>query len=428
MTKYLSESGVKTLWGKTKALVEPKYEKPSTGIPKGDLNSELQEAILKATSAYQKPSIGIPETDLSNDVKAKLDKASALESSLGTLTAKVITFGGYVNSISQLPEASETTLNQIWFVASEQSGGSVEYSPLMFNKYITSKIYRGGSSGTAEYAWVPFDSRDIVADSFLGALKDGVTAVTQAKGNSTTKVATTAFVQQEISDKLSAADAMKFKGVVNEATDLNVDGIKAGWTWKVGTVGTYAGQKCEVGDMIIAVKDGAAYTASSDWFVIQANIDGAVTGPASATAGNVVLFDGTTGKVIKDSGMTLGTSVPSSAKFTDQSVTADIYHYTPEENAGSKLDANSLETPGGVVGAIKRDSKGHVTGIEVVDLSKTYKRKQTAVSSPAASGNATAFVDSVSQDENGVVTVTKKNVSFPVVEELSDTEINAICV
>lgn len=40
----------------------------------------------------------------------------------------------------------------------------------------------------------------------------------------------------------------------------------------------------------------------------------------------------------------------------------------------------------------------------------SYKVLQTAVSSPGASGNASAFIDTISQDTNGKITVTKKNV------------------
>ena len=48
-------------------------------------------------------------------------------------------------------------------------------------------------------------------------------------------------------------------------------------------------------------------------------------------------------------------------------------------------------------------------GAKSIDLSG-YKTKQTAKTDPAASGSATAFIDTVSQDENGVITATKKNV------------------
>jgi hypothetical protein len=49
----------------------------------------------------------------------------------------------------------------------------------------------------------------------------------------------------------------------------------------------------------------------------QTALDAKVTGPASAVANRVATFDGTTGKLIKDSGFTIETSVPSGALFTD---------------------------------------------------------------------------------------------------------------
>lgn len=39
-----------------------------------------------------------------------------------------------------------------------------------------------------------------------------------------------------------------------------------------------------------------------------------------------------------------------------------------------------------------------------------YKTKQTAKTSPTASGNSTSFIDTISQDTNGVITATKKTV------------------
>ena len=48
-------------------------------------------------------------------------------------------------------------------------------------------------------------------------------------------------------------------------------------------------------------------------------------------------------------------------------------------------------------------------GAKSIDLSG-YKTKQLSVDSPTASGSATAFIDTISQDANGVITATKKNV------------------
>ena len=144
------------------------------------------------------------------------------------------------------------------------------------------------------------------------------TAPTPAGSTNNTQLATTAFVQALINSKIAAADAMIFKGTIG--TDGTITALPAthstGWTYKVITAGTYAGAKCEVGDMIVCLKDGTADN-NADWTVIQANIDGAVTGPASSVANHVVVFNDATGKVIKDSGFTLGKSVPADAKFTD---------------------------------------------------------------------------------------------------------------
>ena len=47
---------------------------------------------------------------------------------------------------------------------------------------------------------------------------------------------------------------------------------------------------------------------------------------------------------------------------------------------------------------------------ELLGAEATYKVVQSAVSSPSASGNAAAFIDTISQDANGKITATKKNV------------------
>ena len=114
-----------------------------------------------------------------------------------------------------------------------------------------------------------------------------------------------------------------FRGVVNSTSGLPTVNYKAGWLYSVQEAGTYAGNVCEVGDLIICIKDYASGSAAnSDWAVLQANLDGAVTGPASSVAAHVVVFDGTSGKRIKDSGFTIAASVPANAKFTDTTYNA----------------------------------------------------------------------------------------------------------
>jgi hypothetical protein len=88
---------------------------------------------------------------------------------------------------------------------------------------------------------------------------------------------------------LMATDAMQFKGTLGTTTDGGTvqalpTPYSQGDAYKVVTAGTYAGKVCEIGDLIIALKDASTLT-NSDWVVVQSNIDGAVTGPANAVDG-----------------------------------------------------------------------------------------------------------------------------------------------
>ena len=48
-----------------------------------------------------------------------------------------------------------------------------------------------------------------------------------------------------------------------------------------------------------------------------------VNGPSSSNNGTVALFNGTTGKTIKDSGLTIGRSIPADAVFLPTVTTSD---------------------------------------------------------------------------------------------------------
>lgn len=128
---------------------------------------------------------------------------------------------------------------------------------------------------------------------------------TNVSGNSTTTVPTSAAVKTYVDALLGSNDAMLFKGTLGTGGTVTAlpTAYNSGWTYKVITAGTYAGIACEVGDMIIAIVDRASAGVNADWTVIQTNIDGAVTGPASSGSGNLSSYNGATGKVIQDSGI-----------------------------------------------------------------------------------------------------------------------------
>ena len=134
-------------------------------------------------------------------------------------------------------------------------------------------------------------------------------------GDSNVEVAIQALRQKII--ELQGMGAA-FKGVLKVNEPLPTVAYKAGWMYLVKEAGTYAGEKCEVGDFVICVKDYASGSASNaDWTVVQKNLTGVVTGPASSVVGRVAVFEDTTGTLLKDSGYTIHKSVPADAVFTD---------------------------------------------------------------------------------------------------------------
>ena len=181
-------------------------------------------------------------------------------------------------------------------------------------------------------------------------------ATADASGNTIT---TTYATKTEVNGLLAAADAMIFKGTLGTGGTITAvpDGTsgktyQAGYTYKVITAGKYANIQCEVGDLLIAIADstnGQTAVNNAHWTVAQTNIDGAVTGPTSSTDGNIALFDGETGKIIKNSSYS-----PSSFATAAQ---------------GTKAD-NALPTSGGTMtGNIHRYYSDHSTEPLITALS-----------------------------------------------------------
>ena len=109
-------------------------------------------------------------------------------------------------------------------------------------------------------------------------------------------------------------------GIVDSTHPLP-ENYKAGMHFRVAEAGTYVGVECEVGDLILVVKNYNAESASNDDFmVLQANIDGAVTSASEVTTiGEIVVFDSVTGKVIKGAGVQIASLNDAIAKAHEHS-------------------------------------------------------------------------------------------------------------
>lgn len=259
------------------------------------------------------------------------------------------------------------------------------------NSPSASKTVTGWNEGKVTYSSIQISESQVTnltthlnakAPLASPALTGTPTAPTAATGTNTTQIATTAFVNAEIDLKMGESDAMIYKGPIEGGSAQGYGALtpaaNKGWTYKVKTAGKLDGVEVFVGDLLVCgVDDTPAATANNyatvweNWDYYPGNTDGAVIGPSSATSGNVVLFDGATGKLIKDSGKTIGKSVPSDAVFTDTKVTAVGYHYTPAADASAELSAAASGATAAwsidVVKAVQlqRDAKGHVVGVSV---------------------------------------------------------------
>ena len=160
------------------------------------------------------------------------------------------------------------------------------------------------TSGVANITSIP-------ASILTGAIPSAVTAVTQTAGDSSTKIATTAFVQNAIS---GASGAMVFKGTIgtngSAGTVLPTTGVRIGDTYKIITAGTYAGQAAKAGDLFIATATTPtwAYVPSGDepsGTVTSVTIK--ATGPIAIDSSSAITTSGTRTISHSNSGVTAGT-------------------------------------------------------------------------------------------------------------------------
>ena len=144
--------------------------------------------------------------------------------------------------------------------------------------YITVDAKGRLTAASTKTVTIPSDSTkaNLASPTFTGTPK----APTATAGTNTTQIATTAFVNTAVGDAIAASDAMIFKGTLGTGGTITAlpTTYKTGWTYRVITAGTYAGNVCEVGDLIIALTNrSGSGNVNADWTVAQTNIDGAIT-------------------------------------------------------------------------------------------------------------------------------------------------------
>lgn len=166
-------------------------------------------------------------------------------------------------------------------------------------------------------------------------------------------------------------------GIVDSNNALPAE-YKAGQHFRVAEEGIYAGVECEIGDLILVVKNYNEETASDeDFMVLQANVDGAVTSASEvSTVGEIVVFDSVTGKVIKGSGIqiaSLNDAIAKAHEHENKSV-LDSYDKTQSELLNSAMaEAQALvEAHESAVSAALDGKADKATTLEGYGITNAY--------------------------------------------------------
>jgi hypothetical protein len=261
-----------------------------TGSASGDLTGLAttdKTSIVNAINEVNTAAASASVPDATTTVKGKIEIATLAEVGTGTDTVRAVTPEG----VRQERTAIEAEL-------------SAGYQPLDADLTAIAAI------ATTAYG------RAFLALANQAGLQAllGLDTDTALAANSDAKIATQKAVKAYADGLLDANNAYQYKGVIDCSANPNYPAASAGWTYKVsvaGKIGGASGTNVEVGDTLTCIVDGSAAgnqaTVGANWIIVQTNIDGAVTGPASSTAGDIVTFSGTTGKVIQDSAVAIST-------------------------------------------------------------------------------------------------------------------------
>lgn len=255
--------------------------------PYWNITSEnLPENIEDNTTLAQ--DVVLEDTLVKQNLKSDTAAFNILMTSSSSPTSGEAAEAGYSSNLTWNPSS------QILDLAASTSNATIKTSNGTLKIDSGSTLYINSATGTSMiFTQGGADTNhELARFSSTGNFIISTTAFapTPAAGNSSTQIATTEFVSNAIGQGFAANDAMVFKGTLGNdgtTTVLPTSGYSAGWTYRVATAGVYAGEYCEVGDLIIAVNDGPASgntTIIADWTKVQNNIEGIVYRSASNVA------------------------------------------------------------------------------------------------------------------------------------------------
>ena len=165
-------------------------------------------------------------------------------------------------------------------------------------------------------------------------------------------------------------------------------------------------------DLPVATNSSGTGTAGVMSGADKVKLDGIATG-AEVNVVETVSVNGGTPVQAVNKNIDLTISLPSASSATPQmdgtgaAGSSTDYARADHEHPSDTSKADKI-TPATAGNFASLDSNGNLADSTV--SASSFKTVQTAVSDPSASGNATSFIDTISQNTNGVISVTKKTV------------------
>ena len=147
------------------------------------------------------------------------------------------------------------------------------------------ELFRGNAT------WAEITTADLPIAS---SISDAIT-----NGTASTTILNTQQIVEYVGNAFAANDAMRYKGTITYSngsyTTHTVAGVEVqgfptkcevGDTYRVTSQGTYAGQTCSAGDLLICIQDGtgSGLNTAAYWTAVEANINGQVKHTVNGTS------------------------------------------------------------------------------------------------------------------------------------------------
>lgn len=297
-------------------------------VANGSTSAKGIVQLTNSTSSTSTTTAATPNSvksayDLANTAKTNADNAqSTADSKVGSVSL-----------------ASGTNNGTLKLTVDETATDNIAVKGLGSAAYTASSAYATSAQGTKADNAMPKSG-----GTFTGAV------TLNADPSAALGAATKQYVDSQITSKISASDAMVFKGTLGTdgtITAVPTTGVVKGDTYKVITAGTWAGSACKVGDLIIALNSGSIEANTTNWAYVPSGNENETTIKYSTTTQNLTT-SAKTGAITLGEGATkqVDTSISEGSTSTKLPTTAAVASYVDSKvgNVNSSLSSHTGNT------------------------------------------------------------------------------------